>query len=238
MGLSVLTLGPGQSKILDVSRLQIEEVQTSINVTPEDSNQIAVEQVKTEEKQRGLGILPNFYAVYTPNPAPLDAKLKFQLSLRVARDPFTFFGVAILAGAGQATNNPDYVQGTRGLGERFAANYANSFTDIMLEGAVLPSLLHQDPRYFYKGTGTTKSRVAHVLYSLVATKGNNGDWQPSYSGLGGNALSAAMSNLYYPRTNRTAGHTLQAFATMNAIHLAVRMLDEFVFRPAKGSVTD
>ncbi len=146
-----VTLEPGQSKILDVSKLQIQEVQTLVTVTPESSREIAIEQVKTEEKQRGFAIIPNFYAVYSSNPAPLTAKLRFSLALRLARDPFTLAGVALLAGVGQATNNPSYVQGAKGYAERYGANYANSVTAFMFDGAILPTLLHQDPRYFYQG---------------------------------------------------------------------------------------
>ena len=230
------TLEPGQSKIVDVGSLQIKEVNTVVTVTPETTEEIATQQVNAEEKQRGFAIIPNFYAVYNANAAPLNTKLRFQLALRVARDPFTFAGVALLAGVGQGTNTPDYVQGARGYGERFAANYANSATDIMLEGAVFPSLLHQDPRYFYKGTGSGKSRAAHVVESLFVSKGENGGWQPNYSGLGGALAAAGLENLYYPRANRGVGLFLQGFGTTMAIHTAVRMLDEFVFRPAKGSV--
>jgi hypothetical protein len=232
----VVTLDAGQSKILDAINLRIEEVQTTMTVTPASSHEIAAEQVKAEEKQRGFGIIPNFYAVYNPYPAPMNAGLKLRLALRLARDPFTFTGVAMLAGAGQATDSPAFVQGAKGYGERFGVNYANSLTDIMLDGAILPSLFHQDPRYYYKGAGTSKGRVAHVLSSLFVTKGDNGRLQPNYSALGGDFTSAAISNLYYPRSNRGAGLVLKGFATVTAIHLAVRMLDEFVFRPAKGSV--
>jgi hypothetical protein len=234
----VVTVDAGQSKIVDAIKLRIEEVQTSITVTPANSHDIATAQVRAEEKQRGFGIIPNFYAVYDPDPAPMDAGLKFRLALRVARDPFTFTGVGILAGAGQAADNPAFVQGARGYWERFGVNYANSFTDIMLDGAILPSILHQDPRYFYQGTGTSKSRIAHVLSSLFVTKGDNGQWQPNYSALGGDLASSAASNLYYPKSNRGPGLVFKGFATITVIHLAVRMLDEFVFRPAKGSVTE
>lgn len=234
----VFALDSGQSKIIDVANLQIKEVETVVTVTPESTEEIATEQVKTEEKQRGFGIIPNFYAVYDSNPAPLTARLRFRLALRVTHDPFTFVGVAMLAGIGQGLGTPNYVQGAKGYGERFAANYANSVTDIMLEGAVFPSLLHQDPRYFYKGRGSARSRAAHVVESLFVTKGDNGNWQPNYSGLGGALASAGIENLYYPRTNRGAGLIAQSFGTTLSIHLAVRLLDEFVFRPAKGSVAD
>jgi hypothetical protein len=230
-----VTLDSGQSEILD-AKLRIEEVKTAVTVTPESSHEIATEQVKTQERQRGFLIIPNFYAVYASNPAPLDARLKFRLALRVARDPFTFGGVALLAGIGQASDYPDYQQGVIGYGERFAKNYANTFTYIMFDNAILPSLLHQDPRHFYKGTGTPKARAAHVVYSLIVTRGDNGHSQPNYWQLGGDLISVAISNLYYPKANRGAELVFRGFATYTAIHLAVRMLDEFVFRPAKESV--
>jgi hypothetical protein len=232
-----VSLDSGQSKILD-AKLRIEEVNTSMTVTPESSDEIAKEQVKTEEKQRFFGVIPNFYAVYDTNPAPLNAGLKIRLALKVAADPLTITGVATLAAIGQATDNPNYVQGAKGYGERFGANYANSLTEIMLDGAVLPSLLHQDPRYIFKGHGTATGRVAHVLYSLVTTRGDNGRLQPNYSYLGGDLASAALANLYYPRSNRGGGLVLQGFAIATGLHLAVRTLDEFVFRSAKGSVVD
>lgn len=227
-----VTLDPGQSKILDVDKLRIEEVQTVITVTPESVEEIATEQVKTAEKQRGFGIIPNFYAVYESNPVPLTTKLKFSLSLKVARDPFTLAGVAMLAGVGQAANNPNYVQGAKGYGERFGADYANSLTDILFDGAILPSLLHQDPRYFYQGAGSTKSRAIHALASLVIARGDNGRLQPNYSSLGGDLASAAISNLYYPRSQRGVALLFQGFAINTAIHASVRLLDEFVFRPS------
>ena len=228
----VVTVESGQSKILDVDKLRIEEVQTAVTVTPETTEEIATAQVKAEEKQRGFAIIPNFYAVYSPNPAPLTTKLKFSLALRVARDPFTLAGVGVLAGIDQATNHPKYVQGATGYGERFGVNYANSFTDIMLYGAILPSIFHQDPRFFYQREGTVKSRALHAVSSLLIARGDNGHLQPNYSGLGGDLASAAISNLYYPKANRGAGLVFQGFAVDNAVHAAVRLLDEFVFRPS------
>jgi hypothetical protein len=230
-----VTLDRGQSKILDVSKLQIQEVQTTITVTPESSEEIATEQVKAAEKQRGFGIIPNFYAVYEAHPAPLTTKLKFSLALRVARDPVTLGGIALLAGSEQAANEPQYVQGAEGYGERLAADYANSFANIMFDGAIFPSLLHQDPRYFVQGTGSTQSRIAHALESLLVAHGDNGRLQPNYSSIGGDLASAAVSYLYYPRADRGVGLVFQGFAINSAVHVAVRMLDEFVFRPSGGT---
>ena len=227
-----VVLEPGQYKIEDAPALRLEEVTTTVTVTPDGNEEIAIEQVKSEEKQRALGgLFPDFYAVYTPDPAPLNARLRFSLALRLARDPFTFAGVAMLAGIGQATNYPNYVQGFKGYSERFAASYTNTFTDTMMSGAILPSLLHQDPRYHYDGHGSIQSRAAHALASLLVARGDNGHLQPNYSGFGGDFTAAAVSNLYYPRASRGTDILLEGFAVNTAIHASVRLLDEFVFHP-------
>ena len=69
-------------------------------------------------------------------------------------------------------------------------------------GAVLPSLFHQDPRYFYKGTGTTRQRLVYALSRAVISRGDNGNWQPNYSGVLGDLSAGAISNLYYAPSDR------------------------------------
>ncbi len=195
-----ITLTPGQVQDLAAVNLEIATVVTTVVAV--NSETVAVEQVKAEETQRVLGVIPNFYVVYDRNAVPLTTKLKFQLALRSSVDPVTFFGVGVLAGINQAADTPNYVQGAKGYGERFGAAYGDGFTDIMIGGAVLPSLLHQDPRYFYQGTGTTKSRILHALSAPFICKGDNGRWQPNYSSVGGDLASGAIANLYYPASNR------------------------------------
>jgi len=231
-----IVLKPGQREVLDVRKLQIEELQTAVTVTPETTEEMAIQQVKVEEKQRGFGIIPNFFAVYDPNPAPLTAKLKFNLAFRVLRDPFTLGGVAMVAGIEQAANHPAYVQGLKGYGERYGSTYANQFSSIMIGGAILPAILHQDPRYFYQGGGTKKSRALHALSNLFVTKTDSGRLVPNISSLGGDLASASIANLYYPEQNEQAKAVLESFAVNTAIHAAVRLLQEFAFRPAKGTV--
>jgi hypothetical protein len=162
--------------------------------------QIATEQVRIEEQQRVLGIVPNFYVVYdAKNAVPLSTKMKFRLAIRVVVDPVTIGGDAILAGIQQAGDTPDYVQGAKGYGQRLGANAAGGASDILIGGAVLPSLLHQDPRYFYQGTGTTNSRLKHALLSPFVCRGDSGKPQVNLSSLGGDLASSALSNIYYPR---------------------------------------
>jgi hypothetical protein len=122
-----------------------------------------MQQVKAEEKQRLLGVIPNFYVAYGVNTQPLTTKLKFQLAFKTITDPATIGGAAFLGGLYQAADTPDYQQGLKGYGQRFGAVYANGASDILVGGAILPSLLHQDPRYFYQGTGSNTSRAFHAI---------------------------------------------------------------------------
>lgn len=210
-----IILQPGQYLDLTRVRLRIATVITTVNAgyATEPLEPLATEQVKAEEKQRILGIIPNFYVLYDRNAVPLTARLKFSLALKTATDPSSFIGAGILAGIYQAAHTPGYVEGWKGYGQRFGAVYAGAyaggFTDIMIGGAILPSLLHQDPRFFYQGTGTKRSRILHAVLSAFVTRGDNGRQQPNYSALGGDLASAAISNTYYPAANRGAGQVFE-----------------------------
>jgi hypothetical protein len=172
----------------------MEGESTSVTVYG-STEEIAVEQVHLAEQQRVLGFIPNFYVNYDgANAVPLTTKLKFKLAMRVARDPISILGVAFMSGIDQASNRPDYVQGAKGYGQRFGANAAGAFSDILLGGAVLPSLLHQDPRYFYQGTGTTASRLKHAVSAPFICRGDNGNRQINFSSMGGVMGATALAS--------------------------------------------
>jgi hypothetical protein len=222
-----IILQPGQVLDLTDVNLQIPTVVTTVFAI--SSEQLAVEQLRAEEKQRVFGVIPAFYVVYDHDAvAPLTTKLKFKLALRTSVDPFTFLGAGFVAGLNQAADTPKYVQGAKGYGERFGAVYADGFTNILIGGAVLPSLLHQDPRYFYQGTGTKKSRVLHALSSPFICKGDNGRWQPNYSSLGGDLASSAISNAYYPAANRGLGLVFQGTLLSIGGRMADTLMKEFL----------
>jgi hypothetical protein len=220
-------LNPGQYLILSGTELQVAQVNTTVSVVyaPEE---VAVEQVKIEETQRVFGVIPNFYVVYNANPAPLTTKLKFHLALKTSTDAFTIIGVGTLAAINQAGGTPGYVQGWKGYGERFGAAAADGLSDIMIGGAILPSLLHQDPRYFYQGTGTNKSRILHALSSPLIGRGDNGRLQPNYSSIGGDLGSSALSNLYYPASDRGARLVFQNFFISTGERMLSSLVQEFV----------
>ena len=181
------------------------------------SSTSAQDEVKAEEKQRLLGIMPAFNTVQSGSAAPLRPSQKFDLWFHSAIDPFTFAVAGIDAGIEQADNTyPEYNQGFEGFAKRFGASYADSVDGNLWGNAILPSLLHQDPRYFRLGHGKTTRRLVYAALSTVRCKGDNGRWQPSYSNIGGNLIGGAISNLYYPASDRGVGLTLERGFTVTA----------------------
>jgi len=220
-------LNPNQFKIVTGIQLRIATYRITVDVHY-DPVKVATEQFKAEEKQRVFGIIPNFYVSYESNPAPLTTKMKFQLALKVSTDPVTAAGVLFVASAKQAGNTPDYGQGWGAYGKRVGAVATDGFADIMIGGAILPSLLHQDPRYFYQGTGTTGSRFRHAVFSTFVARTDQGESQPNYSSLGGVLAAASLSNLYYPRSNRGAGLVFGNFAIGIAERIGANVAQEFL----------
>jgi hypothetical protein len=227
-----IQITPGQYRDLGSIRLTISVAATTVTAAlpPEE---IATEQVHVAEKQRALGFIPAFYAVYDPHPAPLTPKLKFTLAYRTVTDPITLLGIAFIAGIDQASDTPAYVQGVKGYGQRFGANYANDLTDVFIGGAILPTILHQDPRYFYQGTGSNRSRMWHAIRNPFVCKGDNGQWQPNYSSLGGYLASGAIANTYYPTSNRGPGLVFTTTGVDIGADIANAIIQEFIVHRGK-----
>jgi hypothetical protein len=230
---------PGQFVILTAAKLKIADALTTVSVTysPE---QVATEQVKIAEQQRVFRIIPNFYVVYDHDAVPLTTKLKFQLALKTSTDAVTIAGTGLLAAINQAGDVPNYGQGMQGYGKRVGAIAADGMSNIMIGGAILPSLLHQDPRYFYQGTGTKTSRILHALSSPIICRGDNGRLQPNYSSVGGDLATVALSNAYYPASNRGAGMVFQNLLIYTGERMLNSVIQEFILRKltSKGKNRD
>jgi Carboxypeptidase regulatory-like domain len=202
------------------------EVQVSL--TPREE---AEAEIKDEEKQRVLGVIPNFYVTYNPAAVPLSPRQKFELAWKATIDPVNFGLVGAVAGIQQASNAfSGYGQGAEGYGKRYGAGYADLVTGTFIGGAILPSLLKQDPRYFYKGTGTRRARFFYAIANAVICKGDNGHWQANYSGLLGSLAAGGISNLYYPATDRDATVTFENTLIGVGTTAANNLLQEFVIR--------
>ena len=224
---SSVTVDPGQEKSLDEIKLRILAVQRPVNVSY-SSKEVAAQQLKAEEHQRVLGFIPNTNVTYEPHPEPLTAKMKFHLAYKGLTNPTFFAFEALRAGAQQAADTTDYRLGAKGYGERFGANLAGGASEALFANAILPSLLHQDPRYFYRGSGTRRSRAWHAIIAPFVCQGDNGKLQPNYSQWGGSLISASLSNTYYPGSNRGAGLVFTNFGTNMGLHVVLGLAQEFI----------
>ncbi len=192
------------------------------------SKEVAAQQLKAEEQQRVLGFIPNIYVVYDPHPEPLTTRMKFHMAYKDLTHPVFFVRTAAWAGVQQAGGLRNYPQNLEGYGKRLGTGFADGATEGLFGNAILPSLLHQDPRYFYQGSGTKKSRAGHAILAAFMCKGDNGNWQPNYSTWGGSLISSSISLAYYPSADRNARHVFGNFGIGMGLHVAGGLAQEFI----------
>ena len=194
-------LQPGAQHLLSPVQLDVATT-VEVNVT-QTREEIAEQQIQVQEKQRLLGVVPNYYVSYVPEAVPLNTRQKFQLGWKFVFNPFSLAIAGFTAGIEQANDSySGYGQGAQGYAKRFGATYADLVSGTFFGGVIFPTLLKQDPRYFYKGTGSKKSRFFYAVANAVICKGDNGHWQPNYSNVLGSLASGGLSNLYYPASDR------------------------------------
>jgi hypothetical protein len=203
------TLQPGGNSTTPPVQLAVATT-IEVNVT-QTREEIAEQQIHEQEKQRVFGVVPNYYVTYHQDAVPLNTRQKFQLGWKLTLDPVSFGIAGAIAGVEQATNAySGYGQGAQGYGKRLGATYADFVVGTFIGNVILPSVLKQDPRYFYKGTGSRKSRFFYAVANAVICKGDNGHWQPNYSNMLGSLAAGGISNLYYPASDRNGvGLTFQ-----------------------------
>jgi Carboxypeptidase regulatory-like domain len=223
-------LHPGEILELPQIALVVATEVTQVQVTLPQV-EIAEEELKVQEKQRVLGVIPNFYVSYVPDAAPLNTKQKFNLAWRDTLDPARWVIIGAFAGLQQANNSfSGYGQGAQGYAKRYGADFADNAIGTFIGSAILPSVLHQDPRYFYKGTGTVRSRVLYAIAMSVVCKGDNKRWQANYSAILGSLAAGGISNLYYPSSDRGAGLVFENALIDIGASAGANILQEFVVR--------
>lgn len=224
------TLHPAEMFVNEHIALELAANVTEVEVVV-PHQEVAQEEMKVEEKQRVLGVIPNFYVSYIPDAAPLNSKQKFELAWKSVLDPMTFVFAGAAAGFEQSQDAfSGYGQGAQGYAKRFGASYGDTVVGTFIGSALLPSLLKQDPRYFYKGVGSTRSRLFYALANAVITKGDNKKWQPNYSSIGGSFAAGGISNLYYPAEERGAANTIENALIAIGESAAANVFQEFVVR--------
>lgn len=196
--------------------------------TPAAAPEQAVEAAPPKD-DRLLYTLPNFLTVEGNAPAPrLSSGTKFKLVAKDCFDVAEFPFIGFQAGIAQATNSPpEFRQGFAGYARRYGAAFADNTIGNFMTEAVFPSLLHQDPRYYERGHGSFLGRVAYTVSRSFITRGDSGRTEFNYSELAGNAVSAGISNLYYPASHRTVGNTFQEWGMQIGWDTTANLLREF-----------
>ena len=177
---------------------------------------------------RVLGVLPNYRTAEESDPfTPLSTRRKYYIGYKDATDYPIFFVSAALAGLGQMTDlHPQFGQGLKGYGKRLGGSVADQLVGNILTESVMPSLLHQDPRYFRRGRGSVLGRTGYAASRVFVAKNDTGKWAFNFSEVSGNVISAAVGNAYYPH-ERKLGDNIQRFYSQMATDAFSQILKEF-----------
>jgi len=180
-----------------------------------DNKDPAIQEQKSPKNDRLFFALPNYLTVENAKELPpLTTGQKFKLVALGAFDPVQYPYVGVLALINQAENDdPSYGHGFSGYAKRYGAAFADTTIENFMVGAVLPSLLHQDPRYYQSGKGGFFHRAGYAALRVLITRSDSGKKQFNYSELAGSALAAALSNTYHPPQDRTALNSANIWMT-------------------------
>ena len=163
--------------------------------------------------------------------AATGVKGEFTLAAHETLDWTAFAGASVAAALDQSTAaHPGFGDGPSGYAKRWAASFADDRTGDLLSHYVFASVFRQDPRYFYQGAGTTKSRLIHALGSAFLARSDRGTTMPNYAQIFGNIGAAALSNVYYPHSERGGSLMVSTLAIGLASRAAKAVTQQFLGR--------
>ena len=195
------------------------------------TQQIAEEEVTEQTRQRVLGILPNFYTSYVWDAAPMSARQKYKLALRTSLDPWVFARTGITAGIQQARGTfPEYGDGGSGYAKRYFAAYGDAITGRVIGSAVFPAIFHQDPRYFYRGTGGVPRRTLHAMVSAVVARRDGGRVELNYSHTLGNFTAGYISRTWHPGSGKGFNLALEDMFVSIGDTAGRNLFQEFLYK--------
>jgi hypothetical protein len=209
---------------------ELNQAQDQTNPQQATSPQQTQQQQNGPNHDRLFWALPNFLTVENAeNVSPLTAGQKFKLVARGVFDPMEFVLMGFVAGLGQASDSdPSYGQGAQGYGKRYGTAYGDNLIENFMASAALPSLLHQDPRYYQLGHGGFRKRAIHALSRVVIARSDSGQTQFNYSEILGAGSAAAISTYaYHPQSERSFGNVGSVWVTQMGWDAATYMVKEF-----------
>jgi hypothetical protein len=229
---SKVTLTPGPLSRLQETQEKTNPSQTAQQQPPQQ--QSAQQQTPAQQSDtshdRLFWALPNFLTVENAeNVPPLTAGQKFKVVARGVFDPMEFVLVGFVAGLGQASDSdPAYGQGAQGYARRYGTAYGDNAIENFMAYAVLPSVMHQDPRYYQLGHGGFRKRTIHAISRVVITRSDSGQTQFNYSEILGAGSAAAISTYaYHPQSERSFGNVATVWVTQMGWDAATYMVKEF-----------
>jgi hypothetical protein len=175
-----------------------------------------------------LWIIPNFRTMSLPWPyQPASVKQKFQIATQDSLDPGAVGLAGVFAADGLATNsNKSFGHGAAGYMHYLGAAYSDLAIGNFMTEAIFPSLLHEDPRFFRRGTGSGWSRLKYAVGQIFITYTDSGGKQFNFSEFGGNSAAVAISMAYYP-ANRHASDAASKLGLQIALDATSNILKEF-----------
>ena len=195
--------------------------------TPKGEEPVGSKPPEPKDK-RIFFIIPNYRTFPSlTNYEPLSTKEKYKIATQDAFDPGTIVLGAAFAGQGQLSNsNRAFGQGVKGYAQYWATSYTDFVIGDYMTEAVFPSLFHQDPRYFRRGTGSVLSRLGFSMGQIFWTHNDSGTSAFNISEVAGNASAVAISQAYY-QDGRDAGSAIQKLSTQLGVDMASNVLKEF-----------
>jgi len=186
---------------------------------------------KTGTSDDRLGyVLPNFLTVQNADRLPpLTAGQKFKAVAKGAFDWGQFAWYGVLSGISQAQNSePGFGQGWDGFGKRYGAAAADGTIENFMTGAILPTVFHEDPRFYQLGQGSFMHRTGYAMSRIVVTRTDSGHHQFNFSEILGSALSASISTYsYHPREDRNIRNTASVWGTQVGYDTLSLVVKEF-----------
>lgn len=224
---SSTTLSQQSSSV--ATQTQAGQQNEAVNTTEDDQNKSGQKQINGTSTDRLFFVLPNFLTLETAQTSPLSPHEKFKVVLQSSFDYVQYPWYSLLAGISQAENSePGYGQGSAGYAKRYGAAFADGTIESFMTGAVLPSLLRQDPRYFQLGQGSFLHRAGYSVSRLFVTRTDSGQAQFNFSETFGSALAAGISTYsYHPTLDRNLANTANVWATQVGYDALTIVLKEF-----------
>ena len=233
---AVLALNGTTSQVAQSSdQSSTQQTGTSPSSRNSATDQAKEQKEKTQEQTTGTSndrlfwTLPNFLTVKTKEIPPLTTGQKFKVVARGTFDPIEYVYIGFLASISQAEDSePGYGQGAQGYGKRFAAAFADNAIENFFTGAIFPSILKQDPRFYQSGHGSFGRRTEYAVSRIFITRSDAGKTQFNFSEIVGSAISAGISTYsYHPREDRNVGNALSVWGTQVGWDTVTIVVKEF-----------